>query len=253
MIPIRDENVIVRRPLATWALLVALAAVWVLVQGTGGNPRLLAKTVCNYGLVAGEITKQAPLGAAVPLGHQMWCLVDADPLNVVTPFTSMFLHASWGHLLGNALFLWVFGRAVEDSMGRLRFLGFYLLCGLGAALAQVIVGPSSPVPMVGASGAISGVMGAYLLLYPRVRVHVLLFLFVIRVPAWMMLLWWVGLQVLVGLPQLLPLRPEISEGVAVWAHIGGFATGIALVRLFVNRTLIEQRLYVGSVLRSRLA
>src|SRR6185295_3638262 len=148
------------------------------------------------GLVPGELTRLAPIGRAIPMGRDMLCVVDAEPINLLTPLTSMFLHAGWMHLLGNALFLWVFGRAVEDSMGRLRFLAFYLLCGLGAAAAQIMVDPSSPVPMVGASGAISGVMGGYLLLYPRVRVHVLFILFIVRVPAWLMLLWWIGLQVL---------------------------------------------------------
>jgi membrane associated rhomboid family serine protease len=247
MIPIRDENLIVRRPLATWALLAALGAVWVFFQGAGGHARLLATTICNLGLVAGEITKLAPVGRAIPMGRDMLCVVDREPINLLTPFTSMFLHAGWMHLLGNALFLWVFGRAVEDSMGRLRFLAFYLLCGLGAAAAQVIVDPTSPVPMVGASGAISGVMGGYLMLYPRVRVHLLLFVFVVRVPAWLMLLWWIGWQVLSGLPQVLTLRPDVSEGVAVWAHIGGFVTGFLLVRAFVSQELVERRTLVRRV------
>jgi hypothetical protein len=110
----------------------------------------------------------------------MACVVDAEPINPFTPLTSMFLHAGWGHLLGNCLFLWVFGRAVEDSMGRFRFLGFYLICGLAAAVAQVFIDPASPIPMVGASGAISGVMGGYLVLYPRVRVHLLVLIFIVR-------------------------------------------------------------------------
>jgi membrane associated rhomboid family serine protease len=252
MIPIRDENLIVRRPLATWALLLSLGAVWVLVQGAGSQPRLLAATVCNLGLVAGEVTGLAPLGFRIPMGMGMACEIDREAINLLTPFTSMFLHASWSHLLFNALFLWVFGRAVEDSMGRLRFIAFYVLCGLGAALVQVIIDPSSPVPMVGASGAISGVMGGYLLLYPRVRVHMLFLLFIVRVPAWLMLLWWIGLQVLAGLPQLHSLRPEISQGVAVWAHIGGFAAGFVLVRLFVDRALVERRTLIRRVLHERL-
>ena len=126
-------------------------------------------------------------------------------------------------------------------MGRWRYLGFYLMCGLGAAVAQTMIDPGSPIPMVGASGAISGVMGGYLMLYPRVRVHLLLFIFIVRVPAWLTLLWWIGWQVVAGLPQLGPLRPEVSDGVAVWAHIGGFATGMLLVRLFVDRRLVSLR------------
>lgn len=241
MIPIRDENLILRRPFTTILILLVLGASWIWIQGAGLHDKQLAATVCNLGLVPGEITHLAPLGQAIPMGQGLACVVDADPINLLTPFTSMFLHASWMHLLGNALFLWVFGRAVEDSMGRLRFLAFYLLCGLAAATAQVIVSPSSPVPIVGASGAISGVMGGYLLLYPRVRVHLLLFVFVVRVPAWLMLIWWIGLQVVSGLPQLVSLRPEVSEGVAVWAHIGGFIAGLLLVRSFVDPRLLAQR------------
>ena len=122
---------------------------------------------------------------------------------------------------------------------------FYLLCGLAAAATQVAINPASPVPMVGASGAISGVLGAYLLLYPRVRVNVLflliIFVRVIQVPAWAMLLWWIGLQVLTGLPELAGGRPEASAGVAVWAHIGGFAAGLLLDKLFVNPRLMRER------------
>jgi len=240
MIPIRDENLILRWPFATVLLLVAIGAAWLLVQGAGMDPAL-ATSVCNLGMVPGEVTRMAPIGQWVPLTERSICVVDDQAINALTPLTSMFLHGGWMHLLGNALFLWVFGRAVEDSMGRLRFIAFYLLCGLGAALAQVAIDPASPVPMVGASGAISGVMGGYLLLYPRVRVHMLVLIFILRVPAWLMLLWWVGLQLAMALPQLASVDPAMSDGVAVWAHIGGFATGLVLVRLFVDRKLIARR------------
>jgi membrane associated rhomboid family serine protease len=156
----------------------------------------------------------------------------------------MFLHGGWAHLLGNALFLWVFGNNIEDSMGRLRFLVFYVLCGLAAAAAQVLVSPTSAVPMVGASGAISGVLGAYLVLYPRVRVNVLVFLFIfvqiVTLPAYVMLLFWIGFQLLAGLPQLGGVQ-EASGGVAFWAHIGGFVAGLVLVKLFENHELVERR------------
>jgi membrane associated rhomboid family serine protease len=156
----------------------------------------------------------------------------------------MFLHGSWGHLLGNALFLWVFGNNVEDSMGRGRFLVFYLLCGLVAAAAQVAVGPASPVPMVGASGAISGVLGGYLVLYPRVRVRVLFILFifirVFRIPAYLVLLWWIGYQIVLGLPELMAVNPDVSSGVAFWAHIGGFAAGLVLIKLFADKDLVAR-------------
>jgi membrane associated rhomboid family serine protease len=159
----------------------------------------------------------------------------------------MFLHGGWGHLLSNALFLWVFGNNVEDSMGRGRFLAFYLICGLAAAAAHVLVEPSSPVPTVGASGAISGVLGGYLLLYPRVRVRTYfppIFLF--RVPAWFVLILWFAGQVLTGLPQLSRMRPDVSSGVAVWAHIGGFVAGVVLVKLFANPRRVAQRTAEGS-------
>ena len=241
MIPIRDENILLRWPLATILMLCLLGSAWFFVQGAGFDSTILAASVCNLGMVPGEITGLARLGTAVPLGEGMACVVDAEAINPLTPITSMFLHGGWGHLLGNALFLWVFGRAVEDSMGRLRFLCFYLMCGLAAAVAQVAVDPASPIPMVGASGAISGVMGGYLVLYPRVRVHILVFILIFRVPAWLMLLWWIGWQVVAGLPQLLTLRPEVSGGVAVWAHIGGFVAGMLLVKPFENPGLVRRR------------
>jgi membrane associated rhomboid family serine protease len=164
----------------------------------------------------------------------------------------MFLHGSWGHLLGNGLFLWVFGNNIEDSMGPFRFLVFYILCGLVAAGAHMFVDPASPVPTVGASGAISGVLGAYLVLYPKARVNMLFFfLIIIRViplPAWVVLIWWFAIQVLQGLPQLSPLRPEVSGGVAVWAHVGGFVAGVLLVKLFENRALVAERKAVHDAL-----
>ena len=151
--------------------------------------------------------------------------------------------------LGNALFLWVFGNNVEDGMGRGRFLVFYLLCGLAAAAVHVLVDPASPVPTVGASGAISGVLGAYLVLYPRVRVRVLVFLFVfvtiVRVPAWVTLVLWFAYQVLAGLPQLMAVDPDVSGGVAVWAHVGGFVAGALLVKLFEDRALVGRRAAIG--------
>lgn len=242
MIPISDENPTLRFPLVSVALLVAIGSVWVFVQGAGFDTYALIASVCNLGLVPGELTGQATLGARVPLAPSLDCVVDADPINYLTPITSMFLHGGWGHLLGNCLFLWVFGNNVEDSMGRLRFLTFYVLCGLMAAAVQIAVHPGSPVPMVGASGAISGVLGAYLLLYPRVRVKVLfiwvIFIQIVRLPAYLVLLWWIAWQVLAGLPQL---SADLSAGVAFWAHIGGFGAGVALAKLFENQRLVRER------------
>jgi membrane associated rhomboid family serine protease len=241
MIPISDDNPTLRFPVVTVGLLVVLGLVWLFVQGAGLDPMRLSETVCNLGLVPGEITGRAPVGMAVPLGMGLYCIVDRDPINIWTPLLSMFLHGGWAHILGNGIFLWVFGNNVEDSMGRLRFLVFYLLCGLAAAAAQIAIDPASPAPMVGASGAISGVLGAYLILYPRVRVHVFLGFFLLSLPAYFVLLMWIGLQVLAGLPQVTSLHPAASSGVAVWAHIGGFFAGVMLVKLFENREMVEAR------------
>jgi membrane associated rhomboid family serine protease len=153
----------------------------------------------------------------------------------------MFLHGSWMHLLGNMWFLWVFGNNIEDSMGHARFVVFYLVSGVAAALAQVLAVPASAVPMVGASGAISGVMGAYLVLYPRVRVWTLVPIGIIPIsialPAWTMLLYWAGLQFLSGVVGL--LASEERGGVAFWAHLGGFLAGVVLVKLFARPEDVE--------------
>jgi membrane associated rhomboid family serine protease len=166
MFPISDDNPTLRTPVVTIALLMVLAFVWVFVQGASFDPYSLAASVCNFGMVPGELTGLAQVGLAIPIGPDALCVVDREPVNLLTPFTSMFLHGGWGHLLGNGLFLWVFGNNVEDSMGRLRFPIFYVLCGLIAAFAHLLVDPASPIPTVGASGAISGVLGAYLVLVP---------------------------------------------------------------------------------------
>lgn len=246
MFPLSDENPTVRTPITTYLLIATILAVWVFYQGAGFDAQILAASVCNLGMVPGEITKQAALGTGVPIGPGMECIVDAAPVNVFTPITSMFLHGGWGHLLGNLLFFWVFGNNIEDSMGRVRFLVFYLICGLIAAASHVLLDPTSPVPTVGASGAISGVLGAYLILYPHVRVRMLfwflLFIRVFRVPAWAVLLWWFFWQVVAGLPQLMTIDRDVSGGVAVWAHIGGFVAGVVLVKLFVNSELHRRRL-----------
>jgi membrane associated rhomboid family serine protease len=245
MFPISDDNPRIRFPAVTVALLAVTAAVWLIIQGGGFDALRLASSVCDYGMVPGELTHQAALGSGVPIGPGVACVVDAQPINRLTPLTSMFLHGSWAHIIGNSLFLWVFGDNVEESMGRGRFLIFYLVCGLAAAAVHVLTQPGSPVPTVGASGAISGVMGAYLVLYPHARVN-MLFIFiiifrVIPVPAWLVLIWWFAVQVITGLPELMRLNPEVSGGVAVWAHVGGFVAGALLVKLFENRRLVAER------------
>lgn len=239
MIPIGDDNPTLRRPVVTYVILGLIAGVWILVQGAGFQMEAFLSSICNYGLIAGEITGAARIGEGVQLAQGAMCVVDDDPVNVLTPVTSMFLHGSWMHLIGNALFLWVFGNNVEDSMGRLRFPIFYVVCGLVAAGAQILVNREAIVPMVGASGAISGVLGAYLVLYPRVRVHMFFFYTVWTMPAYLVLLWWIALQLFSGVGQLGSGGAE--AGVAFWAHIGGFVAGVVLVKPFENRKLVAQR------------
>ena len=226
----------------TYAIITANILVWFLFQGAGLNEPQLAASVCNLGLVPGELTHMAALETAVPLGDGMVCVVDNQAINILTPLISLFLHGSWMHRLGNMLYLWVFGNNIEDSMGSGRFLGFYLICGLAASAAHILVQPASPIPTVGASGAISGIMGAYLILYPRIRVRMFFppfFLF--RIRAWLVLILWFLMQLLSGIPELGTMRPEISSGIAVWAHVGGFIAGVLLVKVFENPRLVAQR------------
>lgn len=245
MFPLSDENPVLNTPWMTWFILGAMFAVWIFVQGAGFDDDALARSVCNLGLVPGELTHLAPLGSAVRISQKLNCVVDNEGINLFTPLISMFLHGGWAHILGNALFFWVFGNNIEDVMGPARFLVFYLVCGLAAAAVHVAVSPASPVPTVGASGAISGIMGAYLVLYPRVRVRMLFFFLiffkVIPLPAWAVLLWWFGMQLLSGLPQVLTPSPDLAGGVAVWAHVGGFVAGVLLIKLFEKPELVEQR------------
>jgi membrane associated rhomboid family serine protease len=226
----------------TYAIITVNVLVWIFVQGAGVNEGQLAASVCNLGLVPGELTHLARIGTAIPLGDGMACVVDNERINFLTPLISLFLHGGWMHLLGNMLYFWVFGNNIEDSMGSGRFLLFYLTCGLAAAAAHIIVQPGSPVPTVGASGAISGIMGAYLVLYPNVRVRMYfppIFLF--RVRAWLVLIWWFLLQLLSGVPELTTMRPEVSSGVAFWAHVGGFIAGVVLVKVFETPRLVARR------------
>ncbi len=174
MFPYRDENETQRAAIITGVIIALNVLVWILIQGAGSTVPL-ARSVCELGLIPGELTLSLPPGTRFPMGDRLLCLTDSGR-QVSHIFTSMFLHGSWMHLLGNMWFLWLFGNNVEDSMGRLRFIVFYLACGLAAAAGQIVTSPDSVVPMVGASGAISGVMGAYLILFPRVRVYTLVFL-----------------------------------------------------------------------------
>jgi membrane associated rhomboid family serine protease len=171
-------------------------------------------------------------------------VVTADPA-WHTLVTSMFMHGGWMHLLGNMWFLHVFGNNVEDSMGSARFVLFYLTCGLAAAALQILSDPRSGIPMVGASGAIGGVMGAYVVLYPRVHVHMLVifgfYVTTIAVPAMLMLGYWFLLQLLGGFGSLL----RAGGGVAFWAHVGGFGAGALLVLLFRDPRLLALHPFHG--------
>jgi membrane associated rhomboid family serine protease len=203
VIPLHDDNPTLSVPVVTYALVALNVAAWFLLQGAGGEPALSA-SVCQLGLIPAELLGLARDGLRIQLGPDAVCELETSSANWISPLSSMFMHGGWFHLLGNMWFLWVFGNNVEDSMGRVRFVVFYLLCGLGAAFAQILSNPSSPIPMVGASGAIGGVMGAYAFLYPHARVLMLLILgiFVTRAtwPAWVVLGYWFVLQILGGLP-----------------------------------------------------
>ena len=175
------------------------------------------------------------LGRAVDAFTLYWGLVPAA-FSWVTVLTSMFLHGGFMHVAGNMLYLWIFGDNVEDRMGHGRFLVFYLLCGVAAALAQTITQPDSVVPMVGASGAIAGVMGAYFVLYPKSRIVTLIPLFfffqVIEVPAILFLGIWFIMQFISGLGSIVTVAAGSAGGIAFWAHVAGFVAGISGVVVF---------------------
>lgn len=207
MFPLRDHNpsnrpAFVRNGLILINVLIFLAY-WTTIQSEAALQAFFE----TWGLVPREVTSGGSLTGLV---------------------TSMFLHGGWMHLIGNMLFLWIFGDNLEDELGHLGFLAFYLATGVLAAGAQIAVDPASPIPMVGASGAIAGVMGGYLLLFPKARVDVLfiflIFFRIFAIPAWIVLGVWIGLQFFSGFA-----TPTEDGGVAYWAHIGGFAAGLVLI------------------------
>jgi membrane associated rhomboid family serine protease len=233
MIPYHDENSPQRIAVVTLGIIGMNVLAWLVIQGAGA-PMALARSVCDLGLIPGELTLRLPPGTRFPIGEGLVCLTDPGR-QIGNVFTSMFMHGSWMHLIGNMWFLWIFGNNIEDSMGHARYGIFYLLCGVAAALTQVTLSPASGIPMVGASGAISGVMGAYLILYPRVRVWTLVplgfFITSIKLPAWTMLLYWMALQLVSG---LVGLAGNEQGGVAFAAHVGGFVAGMVLIKLFAR-------------------
>ena len=215
MFPYRDHNPSRRTPYVTWGLIAANILVFLAFYGTMSSNVALAAFYNDYAMFPVRVTQ------------------NADYRSILT---SMFLHAGFMHLAGNMLFLWVFGDNLEDTFGHLGFLAFYLASGFGAAFAHVLSDPASQVPTVGASGAIAGVMGGYLLLFPKARVDVLIILVVIfrriALPAWVMLGVWFALQLFNGVSS----AGSTGGGVAYWAHAGGFVCGILLtVPAFLRR------------------
>ncbi|UCH56695.1 MAG: rhomboid family intramembrane serine protease [Candidatus Bathyarchaeota archaeon] len=205
MLPLGDENPTRLTPMVNWSIIVACSLVFLWQTSAGQNHFLL--TIVNYGLIPARILTGS---------------------GYYTFLTNIFLHGGWSHLLGNMLFLAIFGDNIEDCCGHLRYLAFYLVSGMVASAVWMLTTWGAPIPAVGASGAISGVLGAYLILYPTARVRTLisagLFWRIIRVPAWMMIgLWFLYQLLLAAIP--------INTGVAYWAHIGGFASGMVLARI----------------------
>ena len=238
MFPYKDDNPTILTPFVTIGIIVLTSIIWFVVQGAGTQPAL-GRSVCQLGAIPGELLGSLTETVRIPVGRGLDCQVSpgADWHTVVT---SMFMHGGWFHLIGNMWFLWIFGNNIEDSMGHVRFVVFYLVCGLLAGLAQIVSDPNSVVPIVGASGAISGVMGGYLVLYPKVRVHTLIwlgfFVTTVAVPAYLMLLYWAFLQLLGSLPTL--GGGGTGGGVAFLAHLGGFIAGVALIKVFVKPELL---------------
>jgi len=238
LFPLRDDNPTLLTPYVTVAIIAINVLVWIYVEGAGFSPDLLNQTICHYGMIPAVVTHETGGHIGVLLGPGYGCRFGG--LGWWTVLTSMFMHAGWLHIIGNMWFLWLFGNNVEDSMGHIRYLVFYLLMGAAAAGAQILSSPASPIPTIGASGAISGVMGAYLVLYPRIRIQTLFIIFffirIIAVPAWLVLVEWFAVQLLSG-----AANPRTGGGVAFWAHVGGFVAGALLVKLFENRRLVEAR------------
>jgi len=221
ILPLYDDQPRTTAPVVTYGLIALCAAVFLWEQSL--PPRAETAVALAYGMVPAVLFGRVELPPELQLVPS-WATI----------FTSMFLHGGWMHLIGNMIYLWLFGRGVESGLGAPRFLVFYLLCGVAAALTQGLIDPSSEVPMIGASGAIAGTLGAYLVLHPRANVVVFFWLFIfvrlIAVPAVLLLgLWFLG--------QLLSaLTAEAGEaGVAFWAHVGGFVVGMLLVPLFRRR------------------
>ncbi len=212
-IPLHDKNprVLVSQPWITWATILACAAVYLVQAST--PPDELRLMILAYGAIPAAIVDHAALPPEI---------AQVPPL--ATLFTHQFLHGGLLHLLFNMAYLWVFGDNVEDAMGHVRFAVFFLVCGAVAALAQVAADPLATAPIIGASGAVSGILGAYLLLHPQARILVPIIIVPIYLPAYLLLLVWIGFQF-----YAVTHMPAVGQGVAWWAHIGGFLAGLVLV------------------------
>jgi membrane associated rhomboid family serine protease len=230
MIPIKDDNPTYSVPIITILLIIANIAIFVYQFTLGQEAQAF---VYRLGAIPWEIThfREHP---ELPMNFR------SQVPNILTIFTSMFLHGGILHLLGNMLYLWIFGDNIEALMGHGRFLLFYLICGVAATLTHIITDPDSVVPMIGASGAISGVLGAYFLRFPRAKVHVLIILFifirVVRVSALFVLGFWFVMQVLSGFGSL---GFQGGGGVAWFAHIGGFVAGMVLVFILEKKERVR--------------
>jgi membrane associated rhomboid family serine protease len=221
-LPISDENPRERFPVVTTAIIVVNVLVW-LYELQHGVPL----STLDYGAIPGWLIHHVRDGQ-IAIGHGEVVRLHQEVPWPWTVLTAMFMHGSWLHIIGNMWFLWIFGDNLEDRMGPIRYIIFYLLCGVIAAAAQIFTTPDSTIPMVGASGAIAGVLGGYILLYPRARVRCLWILIIIittiRLPAWLLL----------GIWFLSQFAVPSESGIAAMAHIGGFIAGLLLVKIFVR-------------------
>jgi len=234
MIPLKDDTPRLSTPLVNFFLIAACVVVFLFEVSL--EPRSQVEFIRTFGLVPSRLASMLQ-GVPPHLPAHGYAL--SPGFAFLPVLTSMFLHGGWLHLIFNMWFLWVFGRNLEDALGHFPYLVFYLTCGFIAAMAQTLLNLNSAVPTVGASGAIAGVMGGYLILYPRARVLMLvpfLFVFFLWLPAWVVLSYWFVLQFLSGVGTVLVGMDPRAGGVAFWAHVGGFLAGVFLVRLFPTRT-----------------
>jgi membrane associated rhomboid family serine protease len=238
MFPLHDDNPRIGMPWATLGLIAANALVWFFVEALGFH-KAVSHSICEFGMISGELLQRATPGTHFQLTADTICVLGDTP-NWRTVFSSMFIHGGWFHLISNLWFLWVFGKNVESGMGSIRYLLFYFVAGATAAAIHIASNPESTIPAVGASGAIGAVMGAYLVLYPKVGVHLWIVFTRIVVPAYSMMAFWLFVQVVtfftsIGQPGDMPF----------WLHVGGFVAGLGFVFLFRNKALVDRHPYHG--------